>query len=71
MKVVLNKNQLILISEFCGDVAKGLMLAGILGQGIETNSEPIVKITLSLSLVFLSLIFLRFGIELRKARLRK
>lgn len=40
----LNKSQLKVLSEFCNDTAKGLMLAALLGQGFVSGTTFSVRI---------------------------
>ena len=66
MRILLTGPQLQVISEFCVDVAKGLMLAGILGQGFANAESVFTRAIGSLLIVFLSFVFLYAGVLLRK-----
>ncbi len=66
MKILLTKDQLKLVSDFCADVAKGLMLAAVLGQTF-VNIESIITRTFgSLIVLGLSFLFLYAGVLLRQ-----
>lgn len=59
-----NSNKFVVLSEFCNDVAKGLMIAGILGQVASDSADLGTRLLLSISAVSISLIFLYFSVSL-------
>lgn len=59
-----NLNRFVVLSEFCNDVAKGLMIAGILGQVTSDSADLGTRLLLSISAVLISLIFLYFSVSL-------
>lgn len=50
------------ISEFCNDIAKGVMLAAIIGQGALAELSGPTHILLSLFWIFMSLFMLYFAV---------
>lgn len=70
MRILLNSSQLQAVSDFSLDVAKGLMLAGILGQGFTSIESIQFRIFGSILIVVMSFMFLYFGVQFRK-KLRK
>lgn len=50
------------ISEFCNDIAKGVMLAAIIGQGALSGFSGATRILLSSFWVFMSLFMLYFAV---------
>lgn len=66
MRILLTTSQFDAISEFCIDVAKGLMLAGILGQGFANIASIFVRIFSSVLILLLSFAFLYVGVLLKK-----
>ena len=66
MRISLNSSQIQAISDFNLDVAKGLMLAGILGQGFTTIESSLVRVLGSIMVLMTSVAFLYFGVQLRK-----
>ena len=62
MKITWSIAQYKTLSAFCNDVAKGLMLAGILGQGIAESLSVDSKIIISFVYLFLSLLLLYFAL---------
>lgn len=67
----MNSSQLQAVSDFSLDVAKGLMLAGVLGQGFDFLDTLKTRIIVSIYFIILSLIFLWFGIELKKTKIKR
>lgn len=66
MRILLTSEQLKFVSDFFGDVAKGLTLAAVLGQSF-ANIESIYTRTFgSLIILGLSFVFLYAGVLLRK-----
>lgn len=64
IKKKINQNKFVVLSEFCNDVGKGLMIAGILGQVTSDSVELIPRILLSVSVIVVSLIFVYFSVSL-------
>lgn len=71
MNLGFNREQIKDLSNFSTDVAKGLMLAGVLGQGFDFLDTFKTRIIVSIYFIILSLIFLWFGIELKKTKLKR
>ena len=65
-KFLLNTSQTEAVSDFSIDVAKGLMLAGILGQGFINVNTGFAKTVSTICIIAMSLMFLYFGVQLRK-----
>ncbi len=65
-KFLLNTSQTEAVSDFSIDVAKGLMLAGILGQGFINVNTGFAKTVSTIGIIAMSLMFLYFGVQLRK-----
>lgn len=63
-KKLTNLNKFKILSEFCNDVAKGLMIAGILGQTIIISNDLYIKVIVSVIVIVSSLIFLYFSVLL-------
>lgn len=66
MRILLTREQIKLVSDFCTDVAKGLTLAGILGQALTEVESAIVRTLGSAAILILGFIFLYIGVRLRK-----
>ena len=66
MKVSLTPSQLKTLSEFTNDVAKGLMLAGLLGQTVVSLNSVAIRVVASSFVILLSLLFLNFSLLLGK-----
>ncbi len=60
----MKEHQLSLISEFCNDIAKGLMLGAFIGQGFLGNLGGIQRLTMMILWISASFIFLFFSIQL-------
>lgn len=65
-KILLNTSQINAVSDFDIDVAKGLMIAGVLGQEFTLTESYIVRILSSIAIMFMSLGFLYFGVQLKR-----
>lgn len=66
MKILLTKDQLKLVSDFCADVAKGLLLAAVLGQSFADAKSIFAKTFGSLIVLSVSFVFLYTGVLLRE-----
>lgn len=58
----LKSSQFKTLADFCNDVAKGVMLAVIVGQGVLGNIIGIERLVVSLAWVFISLSLLYFAV---------
>lgn len=63
-KKKVNFNKFVILSEFCNDVAKGLMIAGILGQAVVITDSTFSKIIISAIVIIVSCLFLTFSVLL-------
>ncbi|KKP47255.1 MAG: hypothetical protein UR39_C0005G0068 [Candidatus Woesebacteria bacterium GW2011_GWA1_33_30] len=64
----LKLHQYNVISRFCEDIAKGLMLAVILGQMAIANLTPLERVLSILTSIVLALLLLFFAIYFSKER---
>ena len=62
MELKLKPSQFNTLSNFFNDVAKGLVLAAILGQGTLTNFSGLVRILISLFWIMSALFLLYFAV---------
>jgi len=66
VEIRLKKEQLEILADFCNDVAKGLMLAGLLGQAFTERGSVYLKVVgPGLSIIF-SVIFLYSAILIKR-----
>jgi len=68
MRISLSSGQAEVLSGFCSDVAKGLMLAGILGQGFVSLESVVSRVIASFLTILLSFFFLFFALRLKEKR---
>jgi hypothetical protein len=66
MPIKLKPQQFEPLSEFCLGIAKGLMLAVFIGQGLVSEISGLRQLVLSLSWVIMSCLFLLLAVVFKK-----
>ena len=66
MKIVLTSKQIAVLSNYFNDIAKGLMLAGLLSQGFTEVSSNLFRLIGSLFAMSFSLLLLYFSLLLNR-----